>query len=48
MASLKRRCFNQHLIDRILDSLAAEGSVEKSSALYKELCNYGVIDDMAA
>ena len=48
MASLKRRCFNQHLIDRILDSLAAEGSLAKSSALYKELCNYGTIDDMAA
>jgi len=48
MASLKRRYVNQHLIDRILDSLAAEGSLEKSSALYEELCNYGTIDGMAA
>jgi DDE superfamily endonuclease len=48
MASLKRRCFNQHLVDRILDHVATEGSLEKSSAVYEELCNYGTIDDMAA
>lgn len=48
MASLKRRCFNQHLVDRILDHVATEGSLEKSSAVYEELCNYGAIDDMAA
>ena len=48
MASLKRRCFNQHLLDRILAQLATEGSVEKSSPVYEELCNYGTIHDMAA
>jgi hypothetical protein len=48
MASLKRRSFNQHLIDRILDHLATEGRLEKCSAVYEELCNYGTIDDMAA
>ena len=48
MASLKRRCFNQHLLDRILDHLATEGSVEKTSPVYEELCNYGTMHDMAA
>jgi len=48
MASLKRRCVNQHLVDRILDHVATEGSLEKSSAVYEELCNYGTIDDLAA
>jgi hypothetical protein len=48
IASLKRRYFNQHLVDRILDHLAIEGRVEKSSPLYEELCNYGTIEDIAA
>jgi hypothetical protein len=48
MASLKRRYFNQHLVDRILDHLATEGRLEKCSAVYEELCNYGTINDMAA
>jgi hypothetical protein len=48
MASLKRRYFNQHLMDRILDHLATEGRLDKSSPTYAELCNYGTIDDMAA
>lgn len=48
MASLKRRCFNQHLLDRILDQLATEGSVDKSSPVYEELCNYGAMYDIAA
>jgi DDE superfamily endonuclease len=48
MASLKRRYFNQHLVDRILDHLATEGRLEKCSAVYAELCNYGTIDDVAA
>jgi hypothetical protein len=48
MASLKRRGFNQHRLDRILDHLATEGGVEKSSPVYEELCNYGTIYDMAA
>ena len=48
MASLKRRYFNQHLVDRILDHLATDGSLDKCSPAYEELCNYGIIDDMAA
>jgi IS4 transposase len=48
MASLKRRYFTQHLVDRILALLATEGSLEKISSAYEELCNYGTIDDMAA
>ena len=48
MASIKRRCFNQHLVDRILDQLATKDSLDKSSPLYEELCNYGTIEDIAA
>lgn len=48
MASLKRRSFNQHLISRILDHVTTEGSLDKSSPAYVELCNYGTIDDTAA
>jgi DDE superfamily endonuclease len=33
MASLKRRYFNQHLVDRILDHLATEGRLEKFSSV---------------
>jgi DDE superfamily endonuclease len=48
MASLKRRAFNQHLIDRICQHLAKGYSLEKSSPDYEELCNYGTIIDLAA
>jgi hypothetical protein len=48
MASIKRRCFNQHLVDRSLDPLATKASLDKSSPLYEELCNYGTIEDIAA
>src|SRR5678816_597781 len=48
MASLKRRAFNQHLIDRICEHLANGQSVEKSSPDYEALCNYGIIADEAA
>jgi hypothetical protein len=48
LASRKRRGCNQHLLDRIVDHLATEGRVEKSSPVYEELCNYGTIYDMAA
>jgi hypothetical protein len=48
MASLKRRAFNQHLIDRICEHLANGQSLEKSSPDYEALCNYGIIDDEAA
>jgi hypothetical protein len=48
MASLKRRAFNQHLIDRICEPLANGQSLEKSSPDYEALCNYGIIVDEAA
>jgi DDE superfamily endonuclease len=48
MASLKRRAFNQHLIERIVQHLAAGHSLEKSSPDYEELCNYGIITETAA
>src|SRR2546425_2094639 len=48
MASLKRRAFNQHLIDRICEHLANGQSVEKTSPDYETLCNYGIIADEAA
>ena len=48
MASLKRRAFNQHLIDRICEHLAHGQSLEKSSPAYEALCNYGIIADEAA
>lgn len=48
MASLKRRAFNQHLIERISQHLAQGHSLEKSSPEYEELCNYGTITDLAA
>jgi hypothetical protein len=48
MASLKRRAFNQHLIDRICEHLASGGTWEKSSPAYETLCNYGTLTDLAA
>jgi hypothetical protein len=48
MASLKRRAFNQHLLDRICEHLAHGLSLEKSSPDYDALCNYGVITREAA
>jgi hypothetical protein len=48
MASLKRRAFNQHLIERICEHFANGQSLEKSSPDYEELCNYGTITDLAA
>jgi hypothetical protein len=47
MASLKRRYFNQHLLDRILDYLASGLSLEKFSPAYEALCNYGIISEPA-
>jgi hypothetical protein len=43
MARLKRRAFNQHLIDRLCEHLASGHSLEKSSPEYDTLCNYGLI-----
>jgi hypothetical protein len=48
MASLKRRAFNQHLLDRIFERLANGQNLEKSSPDYEALCNYGVITKEAA
>ena len=48
MVSLKRRAFNQHLIERISQYLAEGHSLEKSSPEYEQLCNYGTITEMAA
>lgn len=48
MASLKRRAFIQHLIERISQHLAQGHSLEKSSPDYEALCNYGTITDLAA
>jgi len=48
MTSLKRRAFNQHLIERIVQHLAEGYSLEKSSPDYEELCNYGIITETAA
>ena len=48
MASLKRRAFNQHLIERISQHLAQGHSLEKSSPAYEELCNYGTMTETAA
>ena len=48
MANLKRRAFNQHLIERISQHVAQGHSLEKSSPDYEELCNYGTITEMAA
>lgn len=48
MASLKRRVFNQHLLERICEHFAHGLSLEKSSPDYEALCNYGVITEEAA
>ena len=48
MASLTRRAFHQHLIERISQHGAQGHSLEKSSPDYEELCNYGAITEMAA
>lgn len=48
MASLKRRAFNQHLIDRICEHLAKGHSLEKSSSDDETFCNYGLMTNLAA
>lgn len=48
MASLKRRAFNQHLIERICVHLDSGVSLDKSSPDYDILCNYGTLTDLAA
>jgi hypothetical protein len=48
MASLKRRAFNQHLIDRICEHLAKGQRLEKSSPDYDALCHDGLITELTA
>jgi SRSO17 transposase len=48
MASLKRRAFNQHLLDRIVEHLANRQSLERFSPDYEALCSYGIITKEAA
>ena len=48
MASVKRRAFNQHLLERISQHLAQGHSLEKSSPDYQSLCDYDTITDRAA
>ena len=48
MASVKRRYFNVHLLERILSTLADGTTLDKCSPEYEQLCNYGAITYMAA
>lgn len=48
MASLKRRAFNQHLLDQIIVNLEAGAELTKFSPTYESLCNYGTISQEAA
>jgi DDE superfamily endonuclease len=48
MASLKRRAFNPHLMERISQHVAQGHRLEKSSPAYEKLCNYGTITGLAA
>ena len=48
MASLKRRAFNQHLLEHISQHLAQGHSLEKSSPDYQDLCDDGTLNHRAA
>ena len=48
MASLKRRAFNEHLLDQIMVNLEAGAELTKFSPAYESLCNYGTISQEAA
>ena len=48
MASLKRRTFNEHLIERIFQQIVRGHNLDKSSSDYQRLCSYGAISEMAA
>ena len=48
MASLKRRAFNQHLIERMSQHVATGHSLEKSSPESEQLCNSGTMTETAA
>jgi hypothetical protein len=44
MASLVRRCFNEHFLKKILAYLAPGQTLTENSPEYKTLCNYGIIN----
>ena len=43
LASCKQRCYNEHLLDTIIQNLELEPSWVKAHPCYKSLCNYGAI-----
>lgn len=47
-ASLKRRAFNQPLIDRLCEHLANGPRLDTSRPEYDTLCNYGLMTEWAA
>ncbi len=44
MASLVRRCFNEHFLQKILAYLAPGQTLTENSHEYETLCNYGIIN----
>ncbi|MFZ1640715.1 MAG: transposase, partial [Candidatus Contendobacter sp.] len=44
MASLVRRCFNEHFLQKILAYLAPGQTLTENSPEYETLCNYGIIN----
>ena len=44
MASLVRRAFNAHFLQKILAYLAQGQTLTENSPAYEALCNYGIID----
>jgi hypothetical protein len=44
MASLVRRCFNEHFLKKILAYLAKGQTLKENSPEYETLCNYGIIN----
>jgi hypothetical protein len=48
MASLVRRCFNEHFLKKILAYLAHGQTLTENSSEYETLCNYGIIQPVAA
>jgi hypothetical protein len=48
MASIVRRCFNQHFLKKILAYLADGRGLAENSPEYETLCNYGIIHPVTA
>ena len=48
MASLVRRCFNEHFLKKILAYLAHGQTLTENSPEYETLCNYGIIQPATA